>query len=117
MGDFNARQKPKQMQLMLGRAKKIGLESPAGILTSELDASKLSVIAYEKKQQILLRGSASRALLAEPDEFENQIVPSPRRTRQRIMYDLEESDTPGADEDEHIVYDVDEDIEGSVYEL
>lgn len=105
------------MQVMLGRAKKIGLDSPADILASELDAAKLSIVAYENKQQILLRDSASRALLAEPDEFEDQIVPSPRRRTKRIMYDLEESDTPCADEEEHIVYETDEETEGSIFEL
>ena len=64
------------MSAMLHRARKIGVDSPIDILTAELDAVRLSVLALDKKQQALLRGSGSRALLAEPDEFEDQIIRS-----------------------------------------
>lgn len=110
------------MSAMLSRAKKIGVDAPAQILTTQLDAIKMSITSYEKRQQALLRGSASRALLAEPDEDEYQIIPSARSRAKHIMYDLDEEEEEeeeqvtrsSDDEEEHIVYDFDEEVEGSV---
>ena len=54
-GDSNTRHSPEKMRAMLRRAKAINLEDPAKILTNELDAAKLRIILYDKKQQRLLQ--------------------------------------------------------------
>ena len=51
----------------------VGLESPAKILADELDAVKLQMFVYEKRQIRLLQGTPSRALLEEPDEGKDDI--------------------------------------------
>ena len=69
------RQNPHKVSAMLHRAKKIGLDQIAQILCSELNAAKLSMMQLEQKNRALFRGSGSRALLAEPDEIDNAILP------------------------------------------
>ncbi len=99
-GDFNTRQKPDKMATMLSRAIRVGLDSPAEILTNELDAAKASILTYARREQQVLQGCASRALLAEPDEIEDE-----------IMVDASEDDEmPRCDSD-------DDNSNGSVYEL
>lgn len=122
-GDFNARQKPRNVQTMLGRAKKIGIESPAQILMLELNDAKASIMQYNKVRQTLLCGSASRALLAEPDEDVDQIIPAATHGWKRIASSTSNRgegaiEMFGSHNDAAVISDVlEEDSDGSVYEI
>lgn len=86
-GDFNARQKPKQMATMFSRAQRTGLESPLDILAAELNTAKTSICKYEKKQQDMLQGSASRALLSEPDDDNADAIIGTNHAEEAIAID------------------------------
>lgn len=121
-GDANVKQKPDKMSAMLYRAKKIGISQPAQILVSRFNAAKMSVMQYDKKSRALLRNSGSRALLAEPDEIDDAIIPdhaesegvwtmvegSSRRRRQTTVIRTR---------DWQAIDDSDDDSDGSIYEL
>ena len=68
MGKFNARHKPKDIAYMQRRANAVGLGSPAKIISDELDAAKLHVTLYEKKQERLQRGTAASLLDETPSQ-------------------------------------------------
>ena len=110
------------MSAMLFRAKKIGLQFPAQILSSQLDAMKLSMMQHEQRSKALLKGCGSRALLAEPDENEDAIlfgdtedreedmIVDRSRTRQRCTAIARRRNLQIDDES-------DDDSDGSIYEL
>ena len=122
-GEWNAIFKPDKIRRMLKRAKKVGLESPAQILSDQLDAAKLTIWAFEKRQQRLLQGTASRALLTDAVEDKDEIVfdPTSDEGEFAIDEDLEmedaELEAEENEESEEIVDDVDVDEDSSVYEL
>ena len=111
-GHFNSRQKPDKMAIMLRRAIKIGLDSPAEILTKELDAAKLSILAHAKREQRVLQGFASRALLAEPDEVEDEIMADADEGHVQAECNSEDEDYLEAG-----YHSDNDDSDGSVYEL
>ncbi|KAK4547132.1 hypothetical protein LTR36_001353 [Oleoguttula mirabilis] len=68
MGTYNVRHSPISITDMKRKAKSVGLESPAKIISDEMDATKLHIWAYEKRQQRLLGGVGRNAplMLDEP---------------------------------------------------
>lgn len=108
---------------MLNKARTIGVESPARILKSGLASAAASIDMYDEPPRKLLRGSANRALLAEPDEEDQFITPTMMGSLNRLA-DLsignEDDDGDSAMEaliDDHTSYDAEYDSDGSCYEI
>lgn len=112
----------RQMRLMPGRAKKIGLASPAEVLAKELDAAKLHLAVSEQRQQRAFPTHRAQALLedgVEDDEeqealtfdVESLVLQSNQQTQQRhrvhaeTFEEIEDSeDEEYASESEQILY-------------
>lgn len=106
---------------MLGRAEKIGVDSPTNILNPELDTAKAAIEACEKQQRYLLRGASSRALLADPLD-EDQIIPRLIEDEERVADGINDRSYGLVrrrlfSQNDEIAYDYDEDEERSVYEI
>jgi len=91
-GDFNTRHSAEKMRIMLRRAKAINLDNPAKILTDELDATKLNLMLYDKKQQRLLQSGSNRPNLL-PRSNSGLLTPGgsddagPESQNEEIVYD------------------------------
>ncbi|KAM3413844.1 hypothetical protein BST61_g10521 [Cercospora zeina] len=80
-GDFNARHKPETVVIMTKRAKLIGLESPARIITNELDAIKIMAWSQEQRVTNLLKSRKEQLMLeagfeksSEDDEDDGDVM-------------------------------------------
>ena len=121
----NAKFMSDKIQKVLNASRRIGLESPAKLLSDELDAVKLTIWSFEKEQKRLLgKGSANQLLLENIDEDVDGGIDE--HTDEDVEEDVEGNEQivwPNADEDDsdvvmggtRITYDSDDD--GSVYEL
>ena len=56
---------------MQRKAKSVGLECPARILSHDLDAAKMSLWMYEKKMERLMQHDRNQALLSDGLEGED----------------------------------------------
>ena len=86
-GDFNARHKLETVVKMQKKAKSIGLECPAKIVTDELDAVKLMVWGHENRIANMLKTHNTQLMLEDghvSDEDEHDDIPQ-----------VVESPTPG----------------------
>ncbi|KAK5136207.1 hypothetical protein LTR08_003814 [Meristemomyces frigidus] len=109
LGQFNARHSVQLIAGMQRRAKAVGLESPARILSDELDAAKLHLVSYERRQERLLSGYNSAALSLEEPATPTQarkgnsrwraVASSSRRTARVLVYeDANEAEEEDASE-------------------
>ncbi|CAK1367151.1 hypothetical protein CB0940_10470 [Cercospora beticola] len=64
-GQFNARHKPETVAAMTKRAKMVGLECPARIITDELDAIKVMAWSQEQRVGKLLKSRKEQLMLEE----------------------------------------------------
>ncbi|GIZ48684.1 hypothetical protein CKM354_001173400 [Cercospora kikuchii] len=92
-GQFNARHKPETVAAMTKRAKLVGLECPARIITDELDAIKVMAWSQEQRVDKLLKSRKEQLMLEEGFVESSEDEDDQQEEGDAMM--LDEPPTPG----------------------